>query len=357
MFTTVRLKTLASRCPARAVIAQRGVYPSRAGQRASVSRAGQRAGQARPLCSPATSKGKSTLLEWCESNPIKFGVGVATVKTQAADLLTQKSLEGKSWAEIDWRRNGLFTVFGFAYQGCFQYYLYVTLFSRWFAGAARFVNQPLSVKLTDYAGQRDVLKQIAFDVLIHPIWCTSEPPSLGLHTWDDPQRTRRRFFPMYYTLKEALCGHPSLFDGESPAAIGKVALSKYAANNFDTRSEDGLLTDWIAFWKIWVRGPVGWGASPLPSLTQPASAFTPWPIGAGRCGGVRLMPDVGTAASEPRLLLRVHLRALLHARVVCREGLALRNRRARERRSQRAEPNPKGYVRWVDVAEYFVPHF
>ena len=80
---------------------------------------------------------------------------------------------------------------------------------------------------------------------------------------------------MYYTLKEALCGHPSLFDGESPAAIGKVALSKYAANNFDTRSEDGLLTDWIAFWKIWVRGPVGWGASPLPSLTQPASAFTP----------------------------------------------------------------------------------
>lgn len=175
MFTTVRLKTLASRCPARAVIAQRGVYPSRAGQRASVSRAGQRAGQARPLCSPATSKGKSTLLEWCESNPIKFGVGVATVKTQAADLLTQKSLEGKSWAEIDWRRNGLFTVFGFAYQGCFQYYLYVTLFSRWFAGAARFVNQPLSVKLTDYAGQRDVLKQIAFDVLIHPIWCTSEP--------------------------------------------------------------------------------------------------------------------------------------------------------------------------------------
>ncbi|EOD13224.1 hypothetical protein EMIHUDRAFT_459595 [Emiliania huxleyi CCMP1516] len=201
MFTTVRLKTLASRCPARAVIAQRG---------------------------------KSTLLEWCESNPIKFGVGVATVKTQAADLLTQKSLEGKSWAEIDWRRNGLFTVFGFAYQGCFQYYLYVTLFSRWFAGAARFVNQPLSVKLTDYAGQRDVLKQIAFDVLIHPIW----------------------FFPMYYTLKEALCGHPSLFDGESPAAIGKVALSKYAANNFDTRSEDGLLTDWIAFWKIWVLGDV-----------------------------------------------------------------------------------------------------
>ena len=54
---------------------------------------------------------------------------------------------------------------------------YVTLFSRWFAGAARFVNQPLSVKLTDYAGQRDVLKQIAFDVLIHPIWCTSELPA------------------------------------------------------------------------------------------------------------------------------------------------------------------------------------
>ena len=111
--------------------------------------------QRRLLCSTANApaaKAPSGFLQWCAANPIKFGVSVATVKTAAADLLTQKAIEGKSWDHIDWRRNGLFTVFGFAYQGCFQYYLYVTLFSRWFAGAARFANQPFRAKLTDYAG-------------------------------------------------------------------------------------------------------------------------------------------------------------------------------------------------------------
>ena len=56
-------------------------------------------------------------------------------------------------------RSGLFAVFGFLYMGCFQYYMYVTLFSRWFAGASRFANQPFRAKLTDYAGQKDLLKQ------------------------------------------------------------------------------------------------------------------------------------------------------------------------------------------------------
>ena len=53
----------------------------------------------------------------------------------------------------------------------------MTLFSRWFAGAARFANQPFRAKLTDYAGQFDVLKQCLFDVLIHPIWCPNPSPS------------------------------------------------------------------------------------------------------------------------------------------------------------------------------------
>lgn len=183
--------------------------------------------------SPPKAEG-SAFVAWCAANPMKLGIGVATVKTQAADLLTQKSLEGKAWSEIDWRRNGLFTVFGFAYQGCFQYYLYVTLFSRWFAGAARFANQPFAKKLTDRAGQIDVLKQTLFDILIHPIW----------------------FFPMYYTLKEMLCGKPNLFDGASPGALATTALGRYWRNNFDVSNPDGRLSDWIAFWKIWVVGDV-----------------------------------------------------------------------------------------------------
>ena len=92
-------------------------------------------------------------------------------RAQAADLLTQKAIEGKSWAGIDWRRNGLFTVFGFAYQGCFQYYLYVTLFSRWFAGAARFANQPFRAKLTDYAGRRSLFTERCAGRPVHGAPC------------------------------------------------------------------------------------------------------------------------------------------------------------------------------------------
>jgi len=188
------------------------------------------------LCSASGSADAAQqggLLAWCSSNPIKLGVGVATVKTQLADLLTQKSLEGKQWSEIDWRRNGLFTVFGFAYQGCFQYYLYVTLFSRWFASAARFANQPFSAKLTDFGGQIDVLKQVLFDVLIHPQW----------------------FFPMYYTLKEALTGHPNCFEAGQNFDWFK-GIGKYTYNNFDSTNPLGYLTDFLPFWKIWIVGDV-----------------------------------------------------------------------------------------------------
>jgi len=181
----------------------------------------------------AAAEGKSWLLRWCESNPIKLGVGVAAVKTWAADLLTQTALEGKAWAEIDWRRNAVFAVFGFAYMGCAQYYLYVNCFSRWFAGAAKFVEQPLSAKLTDFVGQRAVLKQVLFDLLIHPQWV----------------------FPIYYIIKEAVCGTPGT-EADSPKATAAAALKKYWKNNFDPTNEAGLLTDWIAFWKIWVVGDI-----------------------------------------------------------------------------------------------------
>ena len=85
----------------------------------SLCRQPVRLGQRRHLCSAAeapAAKAPSGFTQWCAANPIKFGVGVATVKTAAADLLTQKAIEGKAWDSIDWRRNGLFTVFGFAYQ-------------------------------------------------------------------------------------------------------------------------------------------------------------------------------------------------------------------------------------------------
>lgn len=178
------------------------------------------------------SSAKLAALAWCENNPVTFGVGIATAKTGAADLLTQMAIEGKDPKDVDLRRLGLFTLFGFGYMGCFQYYLYVNLFSRWFAGAARFANQPLSKKLTDRAGQIDLLKQVAFDVLIHPIW----------------------FFPLYYTLREAINGRPNAFEAPFPTVV-RAALAKYATNAKE---------DWIQFWKIWVVGDcVVYGLCPM----------------------------------------------------------------------------------------------
>lgn len=180
----------------------------------------------------AAPQKKSSILAWCEANPFKLGVGIATVKTQVADLLTQTALERKAWADIDWRRNAVFTLFGFGYFGCAQYYLYVNLFSRWFAGAARFANQPIRARMTDFAGQRAAVGQILFDLLIHPQWV----------------------FPMYYTLKEAV-NHFDAF-AQSPSSVASVAVGKYWKNNFDVTNEEGLITDWIAFWKIWVIGDI-----------------------------------------------------------------------------------------------------
>ena len=211
---------------------------------------------ARGLASEAAKK-KHPVLAWCESNPVTLGVGVATWKTQAADLLTQTALEGKSLAEVDWRRNALFAVFGFAYMGCFQYYLYVTLFSRWFAGAARFANQPLAQKLTDRAGQLDLLKQVGFDTLVHPQW----------------------FFPIYYALKEALNGTPNVFDADDKLGVARAGVAKYYANNFawffEPAAAEGArpppgsaeaepLSDFVAFWKIWLVGDmVVYGLCPM----------------------------------------------------------------------------------------------
>jgi hypothetical protein len=69
---------------------------------------------------------------WAKENPFVFQLGVATVKTSAADLVAQMVAERKSLDEVDWKRNAIFVVFGFAYLGGFQYWLMVTKYRQWF---------------------------------------------------------------------------------------------------------------------------------------------------------------------------------------------------------------------------------
>ena len=82
--------------------------------------------------------------------PWTFGVGIATAKTGAADILVQKQIEKRE--NLDWQRVGLFTLFGFAYLGIVQYLIYVNLFSRLFKNAEAFGKMPFREKIRNKEG-------------------------------------------------------------------------------------------------------------------------------------------------------------------------------------------------------------
>lgn len=163
--------------------------------------------------------------------PFAFGVGIATIKTGLADLIVQKYIEKKK--EVDYTRLALFTVFGFAYLGLFQYALYVVAFSRLFKSATSFAKLPFREKIFNKPGLIDLGKQIFIDCFIHaPIF----------------------FFPCYYVTKECIMGDANALNGGSPSQIVTTALEKYKKNYWE---------DWIAMWKIWVPGDAFVFALPL----------------------------------------------------------------------------------------------
>ena len=66
--------------------------------------------------------------------PWPSGIIITTGKTSLADIFVQKVIEQKE--EIDWRRNSVFALFGFAYLGCFQYVLYNRVYWKIFPTAS-----------------------------------------------------------------------------------------------------------------------------------------------------------------------------------------------------------------------------
>ena len=159
--------------------------------------------------SPATKS-------FAERHPFALQLGVATAKTSAADAMVQIVVEKKSPHEIDYRRNAIFVVFGFAYLGGFQYWLMVNKFGKWFPTRARFSQLTLAEKLKDTAGMLDALKMVAFDVFVH----------LPLI-----------YFPSYYTCKEIVTG-----TSWNPLDWVKDGCAKYWANKED---------DLTAMIKLW----------------------------------------------------------------------------------------------------------
>lgn len=159
---------------------------------------------------------KNSIASFPKDHPFAFQLLVATGKTSAADLVVQFVAERKSWKEIDWKRNGIFVVFGFAYLGGFQWWLMVTKYRQWFPTMDRFAKLSFAEKLKDTAGILDAMKMVAFDVVVHM-------PMI--------------YFPTYYTVKEFVS-----MKSYNPVDWVKDGVTKYAGN----MKED--LTAMIQLW-------------------------------------------------------------------------------------------------------------
>jgi len=148
-------------------------------------------------------------------NPIIFGVTFSTVKTSFSDLLVQTQFEKRGLADIDWRRNSAFALFGCFYLGGVQYALYVPGFGRLFPKAAEFATKPFKEKLKDPVGWRNMLSQVFLDQCVHhPLM----------------------YFPVFYSLKEVVAG--------GSAWTGLM------------RFRENYKEDMVALWKVWVPATI-----------------------------------------------------------------------------------------------------
>eukprot|EP00927_Polykrikos_kofoidii_P061357 TRINITY_DN56193_c0_g1_i1.p1 TRINITY_DN56193_c0_g1~~TRINITY_DN56193_c0_g1_i1.p1 ORF type:complete len:248 (+),score=20.67 TRINITY_DN56193_c0_g1_i1:53-796(+) len=159
-------------------------------------------------------------LAWPRRHPFATNVVLAAAKACLADLIVQFS-EGGS--KLDARRNAVFSCFGCAH-GILQWFLYVRLFSYLFPNAVRFANLSWAEKLKDRAGQRDLLKQIALD-------------NFGHNTF--------LYFPLFYTVKEAIQG--TALEDQSPMDIARSARQKYLQN---------CVSDNLSVWAVWFPGDI-----------------------------------------------------------------------------------------------------
>jgi len=151
-----------------------------------------------------------------KDHPFKFQLLVATGKTMAADLMVQVVTEGKKLDEIDWKRNGIFVVFGFTYLGGFQYWLMVNKYRQWFPTMDRFAKLPFAEKLKDIPGIIDAGKMVLFDIFVHLPFI---------------------YFPTYYTVKEFVSG-----TSYNPVDWMKDGITKWSKNFQD---------DFTALVKLW----------------------------------------------------------------------------------------------------------
>ena len=157
-----------------------------------------------PLASVMMSMARAKVQSLSICRPFLAQLAVSTVKTTAADLVVQTFAEKKPLRDIDLRRTAIFAGFGFAYLGCFQWYLLINTYSKWFPTMKHFAALPLREKLRCKQGLIEGVKMVIFDVVVHS-------PMI--------------YFPSYYTLKEFVGG-----SSWNPTDWVKDGLRKYYMN-------------------------------------------------------------------------------------------------------------------------------
>jgi hypothetical protein len=155
--------------------------------------------------------------------PLLFGASVTCVKTAAADVLTQTAGLGRGWSELDWRRIGVFALFGALYLGGVQYALFVKIYPRLLPLASTYAAMNWRAKLADGRGFASVLAQVALDQGLH--W-----PFAAI--------------PCFYLFK-------GLGEGESIGATGRALRQNWSS-------------DVLACWAFWLPADaVSFGVLPL----------------------------------------------------------------------------------------------
>ena len=147
-------------------------------------------------------------------NPLKTSVYFTGAKAGLADAVVQTQLEGRT--EIDRPRLATFCLFGFAYQGGFQYWWFNVVWEGLFPGRA---FKPVLQKI------------LATNLISDPIF----------------------FFPTFYTMREAMTRPADALT--KPFSIFCDALAKYRQNYFQ---------DWMNTWSVWFPGHlITYGVCPM----------------------------------------------------------------------------------------------
>mmetsp|Transcript_8506 Transcript_8506/g.26663 ORF Transcript_8506/g.26663 Transcript_8506/m.26663 type:complete len:226 (+) Transcript_8506:54-731(+) len=133
----------------------------------------------------AAARALAAYADLSAKRPYSVAFGSCAIKGCAADLISQRIVEGRS--ETDWKRTAVFAFYGGWYCGWFQHALYNV-------GYARLFGLDTSIK--------NALRKVAFDCVFHvPLIC----------------------FPVYYAYKH------TVYDGDG----WRAGLERYAGEAVD----------------------------------------------------------------------------------------------------------------------------